>query len=167
MLPIMANAALATLLALTAWRDVITRTIPDRIIILVAVIGIAARSTAGWTPLLLSAATAALVFVTLLVLAIRGWLGGGDVKLAAALAIGLSPAATWDFITATVFAGGILGLGYLVGPRFAPRLQPADADCPIARILVIEAWRLRRGGPLPYGVAIAAGGIFVLLTTSG
>jgi prepilin peptidase CpaA len=112
-------------------------------------------------------AIATLLFVVLLVLAMRGWLGGGDVKLAAALALGLPPTATWDFIMATVLAGGLLGLGYLTGSRFMPRFRPATTAHLVPRILVVEAWRLRRGGPLPYGVAIAAGGIFVLLTTPG
>ncbi|MFC7478331.1 prepilin peptidase [Dankookia sp. GCM10030260] len=162
-----ANVALATLLALAAWRDVLTRIIPNRIALAIAAIGIATRLAVDWVPLLLSAATAALLFVILLLLALRGWLGGGDVKLTAALAIGLPPATTWDFITVTVFAGGILGLGYLAGRRFAPRLRPASRAHPLARIMAVEARRLRCGGPLPYGVAIAAGGIFVLLTTPG
>jgi prepilin peptidase CpaA len=151
------------MLVFAAWRDVVYRTIPDSVVLLVVTINITIGFTAGLTPFLLSAATAMVVFGLLLVLAIRGWLGGGDVKLAAALAIGLPPAATWDFITATVLAGGILGLCYLAGPRLAPRLRPTGAAHPIARILAVEAWRLRRGGPLPYGVAIAAGGIFVIL----
>lgn len=71
-----------------------------------------------------------------------------------------------------MLAGGVIGLGYLAAPRFAPRLQPAAARPPLrtppprrlsARFLAVEARRLRRGGPLPYGVAIAFGGILVLL----
>ena len=31
------------------------------------------------------------------------------------------------------------------------------------RVLAIEAWRLKRGGPVPYAAAIAAGAILVLL----
>jgi prepilin peptidase CpaA len=163
MMFLMLDIGLIFLLALAAWRDVLTRIIPNSIALTIAIIGITNHSTAGWSPFLLSAATAALLFSFLLVLAIRGWLGGGDVKLAAALAIGLPPAATWNFITASVLAGGLLGLGYLAGPHFIPRLRPAGTAHPLARILAVEAWRLRRGGPLPYGVAIAAGGIFVIL----
>jgi prepilin peptidase CpaA len=33
----------------------------------------------------------------------------------------------------------------------------------LARALRVEQWRIRRGGPLPYACAIAAGGLFILL----
>jgi prepilin peptidase CpaA len=155
------------LLFMSAWRDICIRVIDTEIVFTIAIIGTMGRLNAGLIPLCISILTAGLLFVILLALAMRGWLGGGDVKLAAALAVGLPPAATWDFITATVLAGGLLGLGYLAGPHFAPRPRPAGTARPLARILAIETWRLRRGGPLPYGVAIAAGGIFVLLTTPG
>ena len=157
------DIAISLLLVVASWRDVVTRTIPDHVALVVAVIGMTVRSTAGWSPMLLSLATAACLFAVLLLLAMRGWLGGGDVKLAAALAVGLPPTATWDFVVATVLAGGVLGLGYLAGPRFAPRLRPVMSARTLSRILAVEARRLRRGGPLPYGVAIAAGGILVIL----
>lgn len=163
----MLDMALTALLALAAWRDVVTRTIPNRITLVIMAIGIVVSSAAGWLALLSSVATAALLFACLLPLALRGWLGGGDVKLAAALALALPPAATWDFVQATTVVGGLLGLGYLAGPRLAPQLRPAGPGRPLARILAVEARRLRRGGPLPYGVAIAAGGILVLLTAPG
>jgi prepilin peptidase CpaA len=162
---IIISLALALLLAIAACQDVINRTIPDTIVITLAIIGIVARATIGWAPLFLSVATALLIFAILLVFAIRGWLGGGDVKLAAALAVALPPTAAWDFIVATTITGGLLGCGYVAGLRFAPRLRPVSTSHTLTRILAIEAWRLRRGGPLPYGVAIAAGGVFVLLST--
>ncbi|SDB74473.1 A24 family peptidase [Belnapia rosea] len=151
------------LLMLAAWRDVVARIIPDLLVLPIAILGIAGRLSLGWGVLLEAALTALLLFVILLACAMRGWLGGGDVKLAAALAIGLPPAATWDFVVATTLAGGLLALGYLNGPRLAPRLASGGATTPFGRILAVEAWRLRRGGPLPYGVAIAAGGLVTLL----
>lgn len=161
------DLTLSALLAIAAWRDVITRTIPDRIVLLVAVLGLALRSATGWSPLLLSTATATLLFVVLLACAMRGLLGGGDVKLAAALVLGLPPETVWDFILITVLAGGVLGLGYIAGRRFAPRRRPAATRHPLARFLAVETRRLRRGGPLPYGVAIAVGGIVTLFSQPG
>jgi Flp pilus assembly protein protease CpaA len=35
------------------------------------------------------------------------------------------------------------------------------------RVAAIERWRIRRRGPVPYGVAIAIGGAFVVLTSQG
>jgi len=110
---------------------------------------------------------ATLVFGLLLCLATCGLLGGGDVKLAAAVAVGLSPANTWDFLFITVLAGGALGVAYLSGPKLVPRLRPAVGAGSFGRILAVEAWRMRRRGPLPYGVAIAMGAILVLLRTPG
>jgi prepilin peptidase CpaA len=167
------TVTMAAMLAVAAWQDVLTRTIPNQVSLGIAVLGLALRLPVGWLSLLASVTVAALVFAVLLVFAMRGWLGGGDVKLAAALAVGLSPLATWDFLIATILFGGVLGLIFVAGRRFAPRLQPAGTPRPLrtpplrtlsARFLAIEARRLRRGGPLPYGVAIAFGGILVLLS---
>jgi len=162
-----ACAVMGGCLLLVAWRDVVTRTIPDALSIVIAGLGVTLRATAGGGPLLTSTATGVAVFLLLLPLAARGLLGGGDVKLAAAVALGLPPTAVWDFIFATVLAGGVLGLAYLAGPALAPRMRPAAGAGPLARILAVEAWRMRRRGPLPYGVAIAMGAILVLLRTPG
>jgi prepilin peptidase CpaA len=99
----------------------------------------------------------------LLLLATRGLLGGGDVKLAGALAVALPPAAVWDLVVATTLAGGALGIGYIVAARslsVPARAVPAGL---FHRVLRVEARRIRRRGPLPYAVAIAAGGALVLL----
>lgn len=153
MLTLLPALGIAALLLLAAWHDLATRLIPDGIPLGLVILGLLLRLPEGWGAALASVLVAALVFAVLLGLAMRGLLGGGDVKLAAAVACGLSPAATWDFIFATTLAGGLLGLVYMARPRLA---LPG-------RVLAIEAWRLRRGGPLPYAVAIAAGAILVLL----
>jgi prepilin peptidase CpaA len=43
-----------------------------------------------------------------------------------------------------------------------PRPLPGRPPSLAARIIRVERWRLRRGGPLPYAVAIASGAFFVL-----
>ncbi|PZW48407.1 prepilin peptidase CpaA [Humitalea rosea] len=164
---LLASVVLVALLVLAAWRDIATRIIPDEISLSIAAIGIALRLSVGWSPLLWSLATAALLFLALLVLAVRGWLGGGDVKLAAAVAIGLPPYASWDFLLATVLAGGVLGLAYIAGRRLALRPRRSGGRHPFRRIMAVEARRFRQGGPLPYGVAIAAGGALILLASPG
>jgi len=77
-----------------------------------------------------------------------GALGGGDVKLLAAVTLFAGPAGVVDFLAITAIAGGFLGLAILAG---APLGQPAVAG-PLRA-------RLRSG--LPYGPAIAAGGLWV------
>jgi prepilin peptidase CpaA len=68
-------------------------------------------------------------------------MGGGDVKLAAALALWFSPAATIRFLIIMSLAGGVLTLA----------------------LLMLQKVRRKDGPPkVPYGVAIAFGGLFIL-----
>ena len=71
--------AIAVLLAVAAWRDVATRLIPDRISVLVALLGLAERAAAGPAETVVSLALAAGLFLLLLPAVSRGVLGGGDV----------------------------------------------------------------------------------------
>ena len=169
---IVATLAIAAipLLALVAWRDVVTREIPDIACLAIAALGLAGRATLGWGAVTASLATATTLFALLVVLHARGVLGGGDVKLASAVAVGLAPLATWDFAVTTALAGGLLALPYLALPRLlkAAPMPPARTPCgALRRVAAVEAWRMRRGGPLPYGVAIAAGASLTILHTSG
>ena len=157
----------ASLLIFAAARDIATRLIPDGVSIAIAVTGLSCRATLGWSEAGLSLAIGGLLFVLLLPLAMRGWLGGGDVKLISAMAVGLAPQETWLFIVATVFAGGALGLAYILGRHIVPEVRLANGGTVLHRVLAIEARRIRRRGPLPYGVAIATGGLVVLYTLAG
>lgn len=161
-MPVLFSLAVLGLLMIAAWRDIATRTIPDSIGLLIVVVGALSQIFERPSVLAVSAATALLLFVTLLIAYSRGLLGGGDVKIMTALAIGLSPFNSYRFIIATALAGGILAIAYLV---LSPRLRRPYRAKPIsllARVAAVEAWRIRRRGSLPYGVAIAAGGAFVL-----
>jgi prepilin peptidase CpaA len=150
------------LLLFAAARDVATRLIPDTVSIILAAAGFASRALVGWPEAALSLLVGVAMFALLLPLAARGWLGGGDVKLMSALAVGLAPADVWTFVVATVFAGGLLGLAYVLGRHVVPQPRLAGQAGLLRRVLAVEAWRLRRRGPLPYAVAIAIGGILVL-----
>jgi prepilin peptidase CpaA len=79
-----------------------------------------------------------------------GALGGGDVKLLAAVSLFAGPQLLYGFLIITAIAGGLLGLAILAG---APIGRPAMAGAGPLRA------RLRSG--LPYGPAIAAGGLWV------
>jgi prepilin peptidase CpaA len=161
-------AAIAALmlvpLALAAWRDIATRLIPDRAVIAIAVLGISLRSMDGLLALVTSIAVAGGLFLLLALLCVRGMLGGGDVKLAAAVALALGPAETVSFVVLTAIAGGVLGLGYMIGARLVAPPRRLGPDAPVLRrILAAEQRRVHRRGPLPYGVAIAVGASVVLL----
>ncbi|MBR0680615.1 prepilin peptidase [Roseomonas eburnea] len=152
------------LLVFAAARDVATRLIPDTVSIVIALAGLAARLSQGWSEAGYSVLIGAGLFVALLPLAARGMLGGGDVKLMSAMAVGLAPFDTWHFIVVTVFAGGVLGIAYILGRFLVPQPRVAGGGTLLRRVLAVEAWRVRRRGPLPYAVAIAVGGILVLLS---
>lgn len=155
------------LLIFAAARDIATRLIPDGVSIGIAVAGLASRLMVGWTDAGISLAIGAALFAALLTLAMRGWFGGGDVKLISAMAVGLSPSETWLFIVATVFAGGALGVAYIIGRYLVPETRVVAGGTLLRRVMAVEAWRVRRRGPLPYAVAIATGGLFVLYTLAG
>jgi prepilin peptidase CpaA len=80
-----------------------------------------------------------------------GLLGGGDVKLLAAMSLFAGPSRLLDSLTITALAGGLLGLAILAGAPIGRSLATCDGETLRAR--------LRRG--LPYGPAIAAGGLWV------
>ena len=79
-----------------------------------------------------------------------GALGGGDVKLLAAVSLFAGPLLLSGFLIITAIVGGLLGLAVLAG---APIGRPAMAGAGPLRA------RLRSG--LPYGPAIAVGGLWV------
>jgi prepilin peptidase CpaA len=135
-------------------------------------LGLALRVAEGWYSLAASLAVAAALFLLLLPCHARGLIGGGDVKLLTALALGLPPLGSYQLIVATALAGGLLAMFYLLLQRLMPRpvgtAATARPSAPaLRRIAAVEAWRIRRRGPMPYGVAIAVGGAFVLLQPSG
>ena len=78
-----------------------------------------ARILAGPSAFALSVATALLLLILLMVIHSRGLIGGGDVKIMTALAVGLSPFDCYRFVVATAIAGGILAIAYLL---LSPRL---------------------------------------------
>ncbi len=150
------------LLVAAAIHDLAARTIPNLLSVLLAAAGIGLRLGAGDLPAALAAA--ALVFLLAAFCWFRGWLGGGDVKLLGAVALVVPAAAIPSFILTVAIAGGLLALAYLLARALLPASgTPAVAASLAARVWRAERWRIRRGGPLPYAVAIAAGGVLALL----
>ncbi len=170
----------AFLLAVAAWRDIAARIIPDEICAAVALLGIVIRLTEGLPALAATLVATLALFLLLLPLAMYGLMGGGDLKLATAIALGLPPIGSYQFVVATALAGGVLALVYILfariqrsvasargGPAAGIALAARHDASLLRRVLAAEAWRLRRRGPLPYGVAIAAGGALVLFRSLG
>jgi prepilin peptidase CpaA len=136
---------LALLLLVAAVIDVRTFTISNRLNLAVALMAPLYWWSAQlplWPDVGLQVAIAAGVFALLAVAFYTGMMGGGDVKLAAALALWFSPVSTLKFLVFMSIAGGVLTL------------------------VVVGIHRLRKksGKPeVPYGVAIAAGGLLILI----
>ena len=101
---------------------------------------------------------AALVVLVLAFLAFAmRWIGGGDAKLAAATALWLGWGAAYDYLLIASFLGGLLTLLIL-----ALRSDMAEALLPASGLRLDWVARLRRkGGGVPYGIALAATGLLM------
>jgi prepilin peptidase CpaA len=143
--------------------DVATRLIRNDICLVMALLGIASQ-LASPMQLVESLIATTILFLLLFMIFQRGWIGGGDVKLLVALAISLPPTALIQLLTVTSLAGGVLALVHLMMRVLPyPKLAPAGSSL-VRRVYAIERWRHVRRAPLPYGVAIACGGIWAILS---
>ena len=150
------------LLLYVAVSDIATRLIRNEICLVLALLGIVSQF-ASPIQIAESLIAATVLLLLLLVLYQRGGVGGGDVKLIVALAIGLPFMGVIHLLTITTRAGGALALAHLM-MRFLPypKLAPAGSSL-VRRVYAVERWRNLRRAPLPYGVAIACGGISAVL----
>jgi prepilin peptidase CpaA len=135
---------LATLLVAAAVIDARTFTISNKLNLAVALLAPVywmAVPLSLWPEVPIQIAGAVIVFLVLAAAFYAGMMGGGDVKLAAALALWFPPGLTIKFLVLMSLAGGLLTVGLLVWHRA----------------------RRREGRPeIPYGVAIAFGALAIL-----
>jgi prepilin peptidase CpaA len=151
------------LLLYVATIDVATRLIRNEICLALALLGIASQ-LASPMQVAQSLIAATILLLLLLVIYTRGWMGGGDVKLLIALAIGLPLTGVIQLLTVTALAGGVLALVHLMMRQLPyPRLAPAGSSL-ARRVYAVERWRHLRHAPLPYGLAIACGGIWTIFS---
>lgn len=151
------------LLLYVATIDVATRLIRNEICLALALLGIVSQ-IASPMQLAESLTIAAILFLLLFAIYTRGAIGGGDVKLLVALAVGLPQTGVIQLLTVTALAGGVLAFAHLVMRNLPyPRLAPAGSSF-ARRVYAVERWRHLRHAPLPYGVAISCGGIWTILS---
>ena len=149
------------LLLYVATIDIATRLIRNEVCLALALLGIAGQFA---SPIQISESLIAvtILFLLLLVIYQRRLIGGGDVKLLVALAIGLPLVGVIQLLTITALAGGVLALVHLMMRLLpTPKLAPVGSSL-VRRIYAVERWRNLRHAPLPYGVAIACGGIWTV-----
>lgn len=147
---------LPLLLVIAAMSDIATLTIPNWISGVLAasffVLGLGFGMPVGDIVLALGVGTALLIAG--MVFFALGWIGGGDAKLIAATALWFGWPAVLNFIFLTMLSGGAATLAVLAFRRL--RLPQEAMTLPwVSRLhSTSEA--------LPYGVAIAAGGLAAL-----
>ena len=136
--------ALAAILLFAAVVDFRTFTISNRLNLAVALLAPVywvSVALSPWPGYAIQLATGGTVFVLMAGAFYAGLMGGGDVKLAAALSLWFSPSSVVKFLVLTSLAGGVLTLAILAWHRV----------------------KRREGRPeIPYGVAIAFGGLAIL-----
>jgi prepilin peptidase CpaA len=143
------------LMAFAASSDLFTMTISNRVT-LGLILGFLALALMTGMPLqamLEHGGAALLVLVVSFVLFARGWIGGGDAKLAAATALWFGWAHLFDYVLYSSLLGGALTLGLLQFRKFA---LPA----PLAAMGWVERLHRPEGG-VPYGIALAAAALLI------
>ena len=146
-------AALAATLVYAAAIDVRTFTISNRLnaaVALMAPLYWWSIDLPLWPDGAIRIGVALLVFALLAVTFFVGMMGGGDVKLAAALALWFEPGETVRFIVYMSIAGGLLTVLVMLAHKRWPAWQ------------VDEQGQPRTKPEVPYGVAIAIGALVIL-----
>ncbi|MGA8611575.1 MAG: prepilin peptidase [Xanthobacteraceae bacterium] len=143
------------MMAFAASSDLFTMTIANRIsLILIGGFGLLAIMTGmSATDALLHVGAGASVLVVAFALFSFGWIGGGDAKLAAATALWFGFNHLFDYLIYSSILGGALTLLLIQFRMF-----------PLPHVLAGRDWieRLhRRGGGIPYGIALAAAALLV------
>jgi prepilin peptidase CpaA len=143
------------IMAFAASSDLLTMTIANRVsliliggFVLLAIMSGMSPADVAW-----HFAAGAAVLVLTFVMFSFGWVGGGDAKLAAATALWLGFAHLLDYLIYASLLGGALTLALI---QF--RMLPLPAW--LARREWIERLH-RRGGGVPYGIALAAAALLV------
>ena len=156
-------AGVAILLLAAAFFDLYQYRIPNRLCLAVAALFVAfipgGELTVGevaWR-----AGVSLSVLVIGLVLHGRGFIGGGDVKLLAALSLWVTPAMWPLFMLGTLVFGGLLALAVLLLRKLKSRLSDSVRSEPWMGRLLSE------NEGIPYGVAICTGGLVALFQEFG
>jgi len=165
-------AELATILCFVAillaaaWSDLRRLLIPNRLSLAIAALwlayALAAHAAADPPVSLIGAPTVALIiFMAGFGLFMAGLMGGGDVKLLAATALWAGPDLWPELLIVTTICGGAIAVALMtpLGSWFEASIQDAGGLSHLRVSMAPDASRRHR--PMPYGLAIAAGGLVV------
>ncbi len=157
--------SLAALL-LSAATDLKQRIIPNELVLVVALSGLLLGVAMRPGQVCISLVAAALVFLMLGLLCRYGVLGGGDVKLMAAVTLLVPPSAIGDLLIGIALAGGVLSCFCLSASYFAR--DALAGSCEQAGERRREGVRVRVASrtEAPYAVAILGGVIWYVAKES-
>ena len=149
-----------TLMAFAASSDLLTMTISNRVSLILAAgfFGLAAAGGMGGFDMLMHLGAGAAVLVAGFICFARGWMGGGDAKLAAATALWFGFDHLFDYLIYASLFGGALTI-LLLQYRMLP----------LPRFLADQEWVARlheKECGVPYGIALAAAGLCVYPETA-
>ena len=136
--------ALAAMLLAACWCDLKARNIPNALNLAIALLAIPFWWSLGlplWPDAALQLGVAAIVFGLFAIAFAMGAMGGGDVKLVAAIALWLPFQAVAALLFIMSLAGGVLTLAMWIRHKHAGRSEQLE---------------------IPYGVAIAFGGLWLI-----
>lgn len=143
------------LLVYAAFSDLFTMTISNFVSLALMAIFFALALALGMPAREIGLHTAAglLVLVLAFFMFARGWIGGGDAKLAAAIALWVGFDHLADYSLYAALLGGLLTLFILIMRRH-----------PLPTVLIRQNWIARlhdQGNGVPYGIALAVAGLLL------
>lgn len=148
------------LMAFTAFSDLFTMRISNRLVLATAAAFPILALIAG-LPLEaigMHAAAGTLVLAVTFAMFAAGWIGGGDAKIAAAIAMWMGFGLVLPFLLYAAILGGVLTLGILIARRY---MLPA----PLLNVGWIERLHDRATG-IPYGIALAVAALLIYPQTA-
>jgi prepilin peptidase CpaA len=149
------------MMAYSALSDLFTMTISNTISIVLVLAFVAMALVTGMPPatlLVTHLAAGACVLILTFIFFTRGWIGGGDAKLAAATAVWLG----WDHLLEYGLQASIMGALLTIGIVYCRRFVLPDA-------LAARDWIVRlhtRENGVPYGIALAIAGLVIYPETA-
>lgn len=143
------------LMAFAASSDLLTMTISNRITLALIAGFLALAWAAGmpWMTMLEHGGAGLVVLVGGFAFFSRGWIGGGDAKLAAATALWFGWGFLLEYLLYASLLGGVLTLALL-------QFRKVALPTPIARLAWVERLHRPEGG-VPYGIALAAAALLI------
>ena len=143
------------LMIIAAWRDIASMTIPNWISLALLGLFLVAAPLIGlsWAEFGVHIAVGfGALFLTIIMFAL-GWIGGGDAKLFAAAALWMGWPDVLAYTIVSALAGGLLTVFLLYARK-----------TPMPPVFYTQKWLatlLKKGGDVPYGVALCAGALYM------